>query len=373
MNYCKRVSRPAVFLPFIFLLWGCLEYEITTQVMPDGRLLRTVVVKGDSADIFSGSFHVPCDSTWDVSTRLEPRKDNDANKGSVYVYEARKEFSNFGDLNHEFYSDSSFKDHIAIQVNLRKKFQWYYTHYYYTETYGRLFPFRSVPVSEYLSDDEIQIHQADEKDIYYSHEKDCIMLLKDTLNKPVLSRNDSLRFKALRDTIEQKFESWQKINIYNDFYHVVTSALRNLGNNVDTAAARKSFYMWLDKERTFETGIENDDAFVNAASAYFKVDPVKLQAANPTGFDIFNKKFRVAAYSLETYTNSVLMPGLIIRSNAKKINVNEANWTFKIDNFYAEDYIMSVESRVVNRWFIISAGVLLILAIAIILLRLFRK
>lgn len=373
MKSYRQLFLWLTFTSVFILLWGCLEYNITTQVMPDGRLLRTVIVKGDSADIFSGSFRVPSDSTWEISTRLESRSDKDVNEGKVYVYEARKEFKNFQDLNNQFFNDSSFNDHIAIHVNLEKKFNWFYNHYRYTETYSRLFPFRSEPVSDYLNDTELKIHQADEQDIYYVPEQDSILFVKDTLNLPVLSKTDSLRFKALRDTIEAKFELWQKINIYNDFYHVVTTALKKLHNNSDTVAARKSFYHWLDAEKTFETGIENDDAFVNAASSYFNVNPVKLQAANPESFDNFNKKFRVAAYSLETYTNRVLMPGMIINTNAGETNINEASWTFKIDNFYAADYTMTVESRIVNKWFVIGAGIVLIVLIALILLRLFRK
>lgn len=373
MYCCKRLSRLLVLMSFTFLFWGCLEYRITTQVMPDGRLLRTVTVKGDSASIFSGSFPVPVGTGWEISTRLESRSENDVNEGKVYVYEARKEFRNFSDLNKEFYNDDPvFTDHIAIQVTLEKRFRGYYTHYYYSESYGRLFPFRSVSVSDYLSDAELQIHQADEKEIYYSREKDSILLVLDTLRIPVLNRNDSLRFKSLRDSIEQKFESWQKINIYNEFYHVVCTALRKMGNKADTVAARKSFYLWLDQQKTFESGIEDDDAFVNAASSYFKVDPERLQAADPEGFSTFKKKFRVAAYSLETYTNQVLMPGTIIRTNAGKTDKSQAVWTFKIDKFYATDYEMTVESRIVNKWFAVCLGLVLILAITLLLLRLFK-
>jgi hypothetical protein len=133
------------------------------------------------------------------------------------------------------------------------------------------------------------------------------------------------------------------------------------------------FYLYLDKERTFETGIENDDAFINAASAYFKVNPLKLQAADPEGFASFSKKFRIAAYSLETYTNSVLMPGMIVLTNAGKSDLNVASWTFKIENFYASDYTMMVESRVVNKWFVVVAAIVMILLVGFVLLRLFRK
>lgn len=353
--------------------WSCLEYHVTTQVLPDGRILRTVTVKGDSTDIFQGSFRVPADPSWEIKTRYESRNENDVGESKVYVYEARKEFKDFHALNLEFSNDSSFSEHLAIRVDLKKQFRWYYTHYVYTETYGMLFPFRSVPIAEYLDREELKIHQAGEDEIYYDRELDKIVFAEDTAAIPPQSGEDSLRFKALRDSIGQKFESWQKINIYNDFYEVVAAALDRMKHPKDPGMTRESFYQWLDREKAFEKGIEQDDAFLQAASAYYQVDPATLQGADPSGFAAFNKKFRIAAYSLESYTNQVLMPGLIVRTNARKIDVNTATWIFKIDTFYAADYTMSVESRVVNKWFVLLAGVLLIAATGVVLLRLFKK
>jgi hypothetical protein len=373
MGSNKLCFRLIALIPVLLLLSGCLEYSITTQIMPDGKILRTVIVKGDSVNIFKGSFPLPADSSWTISTRLESRNEKDIKEGKVFVYEARKEFNNVEALNRDFFHDSTLAEHIAIKVTLNKKFSWFYNLYEYTETYSRLFPFRSEPVGDYLSENELRIHLANEKEIYYAPDQDQILFVRDTLDVPVLSKTDSLRFKVLRDSIEQKFESWQKINIYNDFYHLITVSLNKLGVNVDTTASRALFYRHLDREKTFETGIENDNAFINAASDYFKVDRLKLQATDPEGFANFKKKFRIAAYSLETYTNRVLMPGMIVSSNAGKSDLNVASWTFKIDNFYASDYTMVVVSRLVNKWFVVGTAVILILLIGVVLLRLFRK
>jgi len=55
----KGSSGPA---PFLFQ--GCLKFETTTQVNRDGSLQRTIVMSGDSLDIFGGSNPVTIDSTW---------------------------------------------------------------------------------------------------------------------------------------------------------------------------------------------------------------------------------------------------------------------------------------------------------------------
>jgi hypothetical protein len=373
MTSFGRLLWFAVSFSFSILLWGCLEYNITTQVMTDGSIMRTIIVKGDSADIFRGSFRVPVDSTWTISTKLEPRNKKDSTDGDIYVYEARKKFRDVKELNKAFYSDSSFSDHLSINVRLDKKFRWFYTFYRYTETYNMLFPFRSEPLSSYMNENELSIFLADENEIYYSPERDSILFKSDTTGLPVLTGKDSLRFKEIKDELDHKFELWQKSNVYNDFYETVTGALEKLGKMPDNAATRELFYQHLDSSKVFDQGIENFDAFIEAVASYFNVDYSILHEANKNGFDSFRKKFKVATFSLETYTNQVMMPGLIVNTNAHEKEVDQARWNFKIDNFYACNYVMAVESRIVNKWIILFSALALIFAVGLSLAVLFKK
>ena len=235
MKSCRSLIHGFVYTLLPLVLWSCLEYSITTQVMPDGRITRTVMVKGDSADIFTGSFRVPSDSSWTILTRYEPRNQKDTTDSKIFVYEAKKEFKNFSELNGEFFNDSTLSDYNNIKVEFKKKWFGFINRYRYTETYSMLFPFRSVPVEAYLNDTKLKIHLADDKDIYYSPEKDDILFVTDSASIPVLSNSDSLRYRELRDTIEHKFEAWQKENIYNDFYRIVMKALNRLGKSFDRA------------------------------------------------------------------------------------------------------------------------------------------
>jgi hypothetical protein len=353
-------------LSFCFLLWGCLEYNIVTQVMPNGRILRTVIVKGDSSEIFTGSFRVPSDSSWNITTRYEPRNTKDNTDSEIFVYEAVKEFENVNALNKEFHSDSVLSDRNNVWVNIEKTFYGFYSRYVYTETYSMLFPFRSVPVSSYMNKSELEIHQADEDDLFYSAERNAIIIAADSSEKLVMTQSDSVRFKVLRDSIENKFEKWQKVNVYNEYYNQVIIALRKMGGPPDTSAGREPFFNWLDTSRTFETGIENDNAFAEAAGKYFHVNSAGLYAANREGFDAFNKKFRVAAFSLESYTNTVRMPGKIVKMDAGATGQGSSvTWNFKIDNFYATDFVMTVESQLLNKWFIALAGFALLVLVFI--------
>lgn len=373
MKSCRLLIHGFVYTLLPLVLWSCLEYSITTQVMPDGRITRTVMVKGDSADIFTGSFRVPSDSSWTITTRYEPRNQKDTTDSKIFVYEAKKEFKNFSDLNGEFFNDSALSDYTNIIVEFKKTWFGFINRYRYTETYSMLFPFRSVPVEAYLNDTELKIHLADDKDIYYSPEKDDILFVADSASLPVLSNSDSLRYRELRDTIEHKFEAWQKENIYNDFYQIVMKALDRLGKSLNTVTTKASFYAWLDSTKALETGLENDRAFVNAAAVYFHVNPVTLNNADREGFATFNKKFRLAAFTLESYTSIVIMPGKITRSNAKATGRHSASWTYRIDHFYASDYTMMVESRLFNKWFTLGTVAGLMLLTSLLLILRYRK
>jgi hypothetical protein len=373
MKFSMRILKLGLLTCFFLTLWGCIEYTITTQVMPDGRLLRTITVKGDSASVFRGSFRVPSDTGWTISNRYEQQKGKDSVNGKVYVYEATREFPDFKAVNSCFYRDTSFSDHINIRVELTKKSRWFYTYYAYTETYLKLFPFRSVPISKYLSDTELRIYLASEEGIYYSPSKDSLMITADSMQVPLLTRTDSLRFKELRDSLDFKFESWQKVNIYNDLYKVICKALDNTGKSSDTVNARQPFYHWLDSTRVFDKVMENSDAFIREAAAFFRIDPSDMKAANREGFELFAKKFRVSALTLESYTNQVLMPGMILYANTHDKNGNLVAWHFKISSFYANDFIMTAQSRTVNKPAVVLASILLVMLIGLTLIRLFRK
>ena len=226
----KRLPFNLALLCCLFaLLWSCIEYTITTQVMPDGRIIRSVTVKGDSASIFRGSFRVPADSDWNVTTRYEKPAGKDSVMGTVFVYEARKEFSDYRALNSIFYRDSAVSDHMIAHVSLTKKQKGFFTHFEYTETY------------------------------------------------------------------------------------------------------------------------------------------------NQNAFDDFCRKFKAPALAPETFANQVLMPGMIIHANTVNIMGNLAIWNFKIGDFYASDYVMTVHSRMVNKIAVVIAGIILVILVGLILMRMFRK
>jgi hypothetical protein len=74
----------------------------------------------------------------------------------------------------------------------------------------------------------------------------------------------------------------------------------------------------------------------------------------------------------DSYVNRVIMPGLILDTNASSVEGMTVEWKLKSNRFYWEDYVMRVESRMVNRWAIwVTAALLLavLAALAVLLIR----
>jgi len=373
MNSPIRWLRLASVACFCLMLWGCLEYSITTQLMPNGNLRRTIAIRGDSAAIFKGTYRVPDDTSWQIQTRYETRDADDTTGEMIFVYEASRLFSNFEEVNRVFFRDTSFNDHLNIRLQVSKQFRFFYTYYHYRETFGMLFPFRSEPLEKYVSQSELEVLTADEKLISYDRKQDSIVILTDTLEKPVISGMDSLRLKMLRDTIDKKFEKWRKMNIYQSFYAELNTGMTRLGMAARLASSQASLYKHFETAQVFDSDPGETNAFLHQAAIFLETDSDELYQANRNGFGLFNRKWKVSAIAPESFRNQVLMPGLVVKTNAREIAGNSVTWNFKPDNFYAADYTMEVSARAVNRWFIVISVLLLMALLGLILVRLFGK
>jgi hypothetical protein len=73
------------------------------------------------------------------------------------------------------------------------------------------------------------------------------------------------------------------------------------------------------------------------------------------------------------YRNEVVMPGVVIATNANKLEGSEARWTIKARQFFLQDYHMWVTSRVKNRWaYIVTVVFGLFLFVGLVLPKAYR-
>ena len=70
------------------------------------------------------------------------------------------------------------------------------------------------------------------------------------------------------------------------------------------------------------------------------------------------------------YDIEVEMPGLITATNSTQLLGNTVSWHIHSLSFYFDDYEMHVESRVVNYWAFVIAGVVLFLLLLLMIRKL---
>jgi len=345
------ISLTAVML---MTLTGCRKVTTSTRIFSDGSCERTVFIEGDSSDVFSGSYPLPLDSSWTFSIK------RDTSEELKYIYSATKSFKRVSDLNKEYLSDSvSTFSRVDRSVKLKKHFRWFFTILTYQEIYRDFNPFKQIPISDYLSDDEINILFADDDDPKY------------------FAGKDSLKNAEIKNEVEEKFETWLGISVFEEFYTAFLQGAVQLGDpnlTQEIIISKKDVLtknVLADTISFFEIDEENLlDSLITICEYTFKTPDVwkLLEKGNNTFRELKNK---LAAFEIvwnEGYTNEVFMPGLLVDTNAETVEGNKVVWEVETGKIFLRDFEMWAESRIVNRWAIpVTAVILVVLCIGLVI------
>lgn len=334
------------------LTTGCEETEITTEVFPDGSCQRTVVIKSDSAQLTKDSFPMRVDDSWSYSEKIEEDETvkKEKEKGNIppgksSIYTAHKSFKHVQDMNEEFFNNPQGSPKVKRFVSLDKRFRGFYTFITYREVWKELNPFKRIALEEYFSKDEMVIVKHSLMD-----EEEA----KKTYSKEKL------------DAIEAKIKEWLLKNIFEESYEAFVEAAKKVntpGLTPETLAAkREELYKAFEKNIDIFEDLSLDKIF----KCVEEVFPVEVTAIlREQGKDAFrqlessvNEWQGINVFS--DYTNKVIMPGLITGTNAPTISGSMVSWKIGIEKYLVMDYEMWVESRIVNRWPVGVAGLLLL-------------
>jgi hypothetical protein len=318
----------------LVLLAGCREITTTTRVFPDGSCERAVTIKGDSTSVdsvFAGTFPIPVDSTWTISGEREKTGEK------KFAHTARKTFRSASDLDRAYRPPEDGKPRVAIDIRLDRRFRWFNTFYLYRETIKASNPFVSVPISDYLTPDELAL--------YY--------LKEDTLG------------------LDKKVEEWYLKTYFEELYRALAREAEtnpDPGFGLETIRAGKDSLFAavrrVDREKTSE--ISDGKGLVRFLERFYKTRAVRRwsSAMDSVMLELQKKQEFLMDLDADSYVNHVVMPGLILDTNAPSVENNTVTWELKGRRFFWEDYEMRVESRTVNRWAIWLTGGLLLVAVA---------
>ncbi len=337
---------------FIFFLSSCYDLTTSTQIFPDGSCTRTIEFAGiveDENDIINGFYPVPRDSSWTVTYGDE----NDPRKSF------QKKFRHVSDLNAELADKPDSLLQIQISVQLQKNFRWFNTYFRYQETYHAADPYGLVPITDFLSEEELELYylHGDTLDLeerlqeWYIHSSieyyfQQLQTVVDSLNLPDLTAEQLSSKKALllemfdRRELNETGDRMVNRDVIDFFGSIMMSGLSTN-----------------DQPSPFNN-VKILESLLGASSVQSMSEQISRIDAEIV------KKNRFISSADREYTNQVIMPGLILDTNANELEGNTVRWQFDGNQFFWEDHTMWVESRVVNRWAMIVTGAICLCLIA---------
>jgi hypothetical protein len=325
---------------------GCLDITSTSKVNINGSIVRTVTFMGDSAEVCQGKFPIVLDSSWTTSiTRPSPTSSKN------YTLTATRTFRNVEEMNKVL--GGTFSRTLQFRFSFKKSFDWFFTIYRYTETTLPYAQYTSVPITDYLSLQELALISQD--------------TLGDFDKRFPITRGDSLAMESIIPRVQEC--EWR--NRFEPIFSEFVIGVRNLNNPELKPGSVESLKETLYKKSEYALDKGKIDSLRMIFKAVLKTPLVdKAWDANTQGIDEVKRRF-----TFENLTNShkyftnVVMPGLITGTNAKKIEGNTASWQDYKEFSHRFEFTMWVESRQVNWWaviiaFVVVASLMIVLVIS---------
>ncbi len=324
----KKLNSLLIVILLAAGIGGCKkEYKTTTKVNPDGSCERAVIARVDSSGLRDISFPFPQDSSWSIEFKL---MEGDTQK----VFVARKTFDDVNDINRDKAGDGK----INIIVNLEKNFRWFFTYLNYTETYNSYNRFNRIALKDFLSSSDYALFEA----------------------------GDTSRY------LTERLDSYFEENLYQEFYSQLMSEIGKLNDPLFT---RELF----DKRKgelkdSLLAGSGDTQSIINSIKNIYKITRVEyLSVAVDRIMENINSGLELMGGADGEYINEVIMPGIILDTNADALEGNKAGWKFNEKRFFYSDFTMSIESRIINMWAIYVTAGLVILIVLFLLLPGFKK
>ncbi len=307
---------------FILLLFGyfftsCVETLITVKVFPDGRYSMSFLTKGDSTDVFNHDFPHPSGSAWTTKIEKEHVENDD-------VWVMKTSGIAEGALLFTSRDDSLTSLQHPIQI---QRTEGYFTTRY---TLRNVFKGRNV----YLK------YPAFGKSLQESN-------------------NDSTRW------LDEAFYYMCSAGI-NDLQRDPETTIdphlsERVINHIHNTLAR------VNHKKLFEE-LEDKQYFMDQMLRPFQNDlPIGYSTLLSNATDIYEEELRLTSeLQDDQFQYQVFMPGVITSTNADTISEDTLKWSFGINEYINDDYVIEAASIVYSSQriqiaILFTAGLLLIM------------
>lgn len=332
----KRLATVITGLLILLVLPGCLDIFFTTEVKPNGEIVKTIVFEGDSTEILTVYFPFMKNESWEREWFPMEEKD----KAKLVL---TKTFKNArlaaNDMN-----PADTVPYVRFQPELRKKFRWFFSYYEYNDLLLATNPFTKVDWKDYIPEEMIDLILLDEEE-----------------------READPRYKEEEyKSLEKEFENYLLTSAFEEFYQLLLQTIEKNPQPSLNAEILKN-----KKAEIYQAAVDepnNDDLQAILKSIVPVLDSTALYEAyqqDQDPLDYFDKKLSLFNSSFDdNLVFTIRMPGLLINTNSSKIEGNSLTWDMDFFQAFFKDYPMKAESRVVNTWAFVVTGFLFLFLLA---------
>ncbi len=356
----EYIVKIIILIICFILLSACKDITVTTIIFPDGSCERSIIVESQSEKIFNDVFPIPMDDSWVMDKKVSSKRSSSPEEHR-FTYTARKKFKTIAELNLEFTDQES--ENVFLlrpRIEFQKHWKGFFTTFIYHETYPILPLFKRIPADRYFSSEEMKLIELNIKN-------------QGELEADI--PNDEMK------AFNNKFFNWYYGCIFEEFFHILQQKVKALKSDSLTLekiiSGKKELYTALinQMESITDTEISIKKVFKVGEKLFNTPDIWKLWEQNRETFEEYERGMKkIGDAMVNQYTNNVVMPGIITRTNAQTVIGNSVSWEIAPPYLFLRDYKMIVESRLVNWWLVGFTLVIFVVILAAILLgNLLRK
>jgi len=325
-----RWYKTIITILLVMIMTGCKEISIRTKINTDGTVERTYTIESDS-ESNENIFPYQIDSGW----KLEVKKNEDNKK---YIHTAKKIYPSLNSLQNDS-SLSMIYGRKKVKLEIDKKFRWFYTYYSYREAFHSLTVFNKIPMADFFTDEEI---------------------------KDIEAGNDT-------SYLKDKVEEWQQRNFYEVLYEMLYIKAGEFNREELSQSMLKSKKEEIFKEFVNTKNNMNTEEVIKSLKVVFKTDAVNQWRSTIDEFNELIEKELENISGGDKFINDVILPGLVLNTNAKSIEGSKLTWQFAAEMFSMSNYEMYAESRTANEFAFIITAVIFLGILTLLFLPVIRK
>lgn len=326
------------------------ETVVTDIVHPDGSVTRRIEMKNIKDNFKISDVQVPFDSTWTVRDSIV----TDGGEDTLWIKKIEKTFRNVEELNQTYISDSSGNSAARRRTEFKKTFRWFNTGYRFAEIIEKRLE-HGYPLSEYLNNEELTW--------FYTPDNITIEMKKGP---------DSLKYRALDDTIQKKTDSWILRCLASEWSAEFASLIAGkAGPELSQESLRSredELISLIEKSGKDLDSLWNNGIIQNEFLGRENAQKFRAEADSAAG-TVAEKLF----FNFNDYSLRIIMPGELIGANGFPDSAGVMQWRVKSDFFITEPYVMWAESKTPNKWAWILTVIFVVFVMAGIIFRAVRK